>query len=219
MCTLNPTVMVSGESVAFENRYMRNAELLDGFIVRTAIVAMVLMVSVLSPACSLAAGPWKGQVVDGETRKPLEGVVVLALWFKRYPGLHGPTIGQYYDSEEILTDADGRFKIASRWTLNPFVSYDEPELYLLKSGYGRWQFRDYDKYSKDTFEQQKQIRAEWEQLAGSGVVLELPKLKTRKEMLESLDRPLHVPFERMPKYMDAYNRERVRLGLDPIPSK
>jgi hypothetical protein len=200
---------------------MRNAELLERFIVRTTMVVMVVMVSVLSPACSLAAGPWKGQVVDGETRKPLEGVVVLALWLKHYPGLHGPTVGEYYDSAEVLTDADGRFKIESRWTLNPFVSYDKPELYLLKSGYGRWQFRDYDKYSKDTFEQQKQIKGEWEQLAGNGVVLELPLAKTREQKLESIRslEPLHVPSYRMPKYLAALNRERERLGLQPVDPK
>ena len=179
------------------------------------VIVLVVSLFFVNSRC---AGPWKGQVVDRDTRTPLEGAVVLFVWYKEYSLLMHVT-RDYYDSAESVTDADGRFKIESRWTLHPYVFYGKPELHVLKSGYGRWQFRDYEKYSKNSFEQEKQIREEWEQLAGKGGVLELPKLKTRKEMLESLERPLDVPVERMPKYMDAYNRESVRLGLDPIPSK
>jgi hypothetical protein len=47
-----------------------------------AFVVVFLLGSlwVIEPAT--AEGPWKGQVVDKETGKPLEGVVVLAAWYK-----------------------------------------------------------------------------------------------------------------------------------------
>lgn len=95
-----------------------------------------------SPALAEAAGPWKAQVVDAETEKPLEGVVVLAVWFKmiRTPGGPSP---KFYDAEEMVTGPDGRFTIASRWmfTLNPFTYIDGPEFFILKPNYGEWRVR------------------------------------------------------------------------------
>ena len=66
----------------------------------------VALLVVLTLSClgvterATAAGPWKGQIVDKETGKPLEGVVVLATWYKAY-STHGGWGGAgYHDSEE-----------------------------------------------------------------------------------------------------------------------
>jgi hypothetical protein len=55
---------------------------------------------------------------------------------------------EYYDSEEVVTDAEGRFLIRARqtWTLNPLSEIYGPEFFIVKFGYGRWQFRDFDKW-------------------------------------------------------------------------
>ncbi len=77
-----------------------------------AFVVTLLIASVCFPVMSESAGPWKGQVVDKETGKPLEGVVVLARWERRYTSFVGEMGGnEYYDSEEVVTDAEGRFVI------------------------------------------------------------------------------------------------------------
>jgi hypothetical protein len=108
-----------------------------------------------------AAGPWQGQVVDAGTGQPLEGVVVLAVWFKMTRGPAGPS-GRFYDAEEVVTGPDGRFTIASRstFTLNPFTYINDPEFTIFKPGYGRWRIKDWEKKPKA-----------WEELT-AGEVLE-----------------------------------------------
>jgi hypothetical protein len=50
------------------------------WIARLVVVFVLGTLGVIEPAT--AAGPWKGQVVDRENGKPLEGVVVPAAWYK-----------------------------------------------------------------------------------------------------------------------------------------
>lgn len=202
----------------------RKLRLLGRFRSLRAFVVMLLMASVCFPAVSESAGPWKGQVVDKETGKPLEGVVVLARWEKRYTSFVGEMGGnEYYDSEEVVTDAEGRFVISARqtWTLNPLSEIYGPEFFIFKSGYGRWQFRDFDSWGlKDAIVSAERTRAEWRRFTAEGAVLELPPLKTIEQRLEFVRamRPHGVPSDRMMKYLDAINRERVTLKLEAYPN-
>src|SRR3990170_3762971 len=50
-----------------------------------------------------AAGPWKAQIVDAETGRPLEGVVVLAVWIRYTASVGGWAGAKYYASEEVVT--------------------------------------------------------------------------------------------------------------------
>ena len=118
----------------------------------TVLVAM-LLIPLLLTSYSEAAGSWRAQIIDKETGKPIEGAVVFVRWEKRYTSFVGEMDGnEYYDSEEAVTNADGRFVIGARqtWTLNPLSEIYGPEFFIFKSGYGRWQFRDFDKWWKET---------------------------------------------------------------------
>src|SRR5688572_10290430 len=195
----------------------RKSRLSEKFITVRAFALILLMASVCFPALSESAGPWKGQVVDKETGKPLERVVVLTRWEKRYTSFVGEMGGnEYYDSEEVVTDAEGRFVIRARqtWTVNPFSEIYGPEFFIFKSGYGRWQFRDFDSWGlKDAIVSAERTRAEWRRFTEEGAVLELPPLKSTEQRLEFIRsmRPHGVPSDRMMKYLDAINRERVTL--------
>ena len=165
-----------------------------------------------------AAGPWKGQILDKETGKPLEGVVVLATWYKAY-STHGGWGGAgYYDSEEVVTDTYGRFTIQSKqtWTINPFSTIKGPEFYIFKPGYGQWQFEGQDRWSKDALESEEQRKQTWQKFVGEGVTLELPRLSSRDARLKFLKRPDgEIPSDRMPQYLEALDQERISLGLRP----
>jgi hypothetical protein len=91
-----------------------------------------------------AAGPWQAQVVSAETKQPLEGVVVLAWWTRHVRSFGGPS-EEYRDSQEVLTDKDGRFTIESRWffSLNPLVFYRGPFFAMFKSGHGDFEWPGY----------------------------------------------------------------------------
>ena len=156
-----------------------------------------------------------------ETGKPIEGAVVFVRWEKRYTSFVGEMGGnEYYDSEEALTNADGRFVIGARqtWTLNPLSEIYGPEFFIFKSGYGRWQFRDFDKWGKgDAIQVSDRVRAETRRFTAEGPVLELPPLKTKEERLNvSGDMPLRVPAGRMPKYLEEIDRNRQSRGLQLI---
>src|SRR5437870_8949415 len=108
----------------------------------SALVALLSMVCLMASVSRVeSAGPWHAQVVGAETKQPLEGVVVLAWWTKHVRSFGGPS-EEYRDSQEALTDKNGRFTIAARWffSLNPLVFFRGPSFAFFKSGYGedRW---------------------------------------------------------------------------------
>lgn len=76
-----------------------------------------------------------GWVVDAETRRPVEGVVVVAQW------VH--TGGYRLHVAEVLTEHDGRYHVPAwgpkpRHVLAPRLSgYNDPQILMFKPGYAR----------------------------------------------------------------------------------
>jgi hypothetical protein len=162
--------------------------------------------------CS-AAGPWRGQVVDAETGQPLEGVIVVAVWDKLSPGAMHPQ-RDFHDALEVVTDAEGRFVIPARslTTLNPFVNFEGPETYMFKSGYGLGPVRNL-RPGGNKYDIYKLMERE-------GAIFTLRPLATKPERLMELTRPPgDIPDSLIPRYLDAFSAERVRLGLRPWPRK
>ena len=83
-------------------------------------------------------GPWKGTVIDAETKEPIEGAVVVAVWKKVYGGSPAGNISGFLDAIEVLTNKDGRFVIPKFWKFNvlPLIRwFDGPEFEIFKPGY------------------------------------------------------------------------------------
>lgn len=184
------------------------------------LLGFSMWVSLLSPSLAAAAGPWKGQILDAETGQPLEGVVVLAYWIKYTSSFGGWGGGEFYDSEEVVTGADGHFVIQARqtWTLFWWRKI-EGEFVIFKPGYGRWQFKGYEASKKlPIWEQEGWIETQWKRFTGDGAVIELSPLKTREERLKFYQSPGRtpvgfVPPERMRRFTEAENAERAHLGF------
>jgi hypothetical protein len=169
---------------------------------------------------SHAAGPWKAQILDAETKKAIEGVVVVAAWFRRYTSVGGWAGGGYYDSEEVVTGSDGQFVIQSRriFSLNPFSSIQGPQFYIYKAGYGLWRFQGQDAWPNDAYEQGELAKKAWDQFTGSGVVIELPPLKTMKERVDYVSKASaspEIPSSAIPQYRKELDREFLALGFRP----
>lgn len=58
-------------------------------------------------------GPFRGQVVDAETGMPIAGAYVMVTWERDSPNLAHWT-QSFYDAQETMTDANGRFEIPHR---------------------------------------------------------------------------------------------------------
>ena len=183
-----------------------------------AIVVVLLWAMLVGTSLSAdAAGPWQGQVVAGDTKQPLEGVVVLAWWTRSVRSLGGFS-EEYRDSQEVLTGKDGRFTIESRWffSLNPLVFFSGPFVALFKSGYGDYEWPGYK--GSETWPKEKRdalaTAAQLFQL--EGIVVEMAVLVNtteRTKYLKRIETNVSVmPLDKRPLMQEALMEEREALG-------
>ncbi len=175
---------------------------------------MALLAVILAAALpAQAAGPWRATIIDADTGKPLESVVVVAAFTKYTASLGGWAGGEYYGSDEVVTGPDGRFEIPARNLWNPIRWFTEVrlELVMFKPGYGRERPR-----------KTEATRAIWEKFESPGIpanadiVLEMPRLKTRQERMDfclNLRVPPRVPLDRQRAYREAMKQEEAYLGF------
>src|SRR5690349_1331591 len=105
--------------------------------------AIVLGITFCLQACaplSYTAGPTYATVVDGETKQPVPGAVVVAQWVLE-GGMHRDRTGVLI-VREAVTDAAGAFRIdgwgpLSRPSEGALDRWD-PEIIVFKSGYQTW---------------------------------------------------------------------------------
>jgi hypothetical protein len=174
-------------------------------------IFLFLLVALIPATGCYAKGPWKGKVIDAETKQPIEGAVVVAVWEKE---LRGPAGGEtrFLDAVETVTNKDGEFNIPSIKFLSiPLIRIVKgPFFTFYKPGYGstpKWVVKmPYNKHTQsDYFETQ-------------GAMVELPRLKTKDERMKNLPH-LIIGTEghenKTKKYIQLLNQERVELGLDP----
>jgi len=79
----------------------------------------------------------EGWVVDAETGKPLEGVIVVAHW-RLKGGFEGGTPIRELQIFESVTDRDGRYAFPAwgpRFALSGHLTHETPEILLFKQGY------------------------------------------------------------------------------------
>jgi hypothetical protein len=186
---------------------------LQGRIPFTLLLSAFLFLSVLGCGTFhplFAAEPYKGRVIDAETKQPLEGAVVLAIWETKTPGVAGYGYS-YLDSEEVLTDENGRFvvgrhphrSLALLWVAGP-------RLEIFYPGYGF--------YPRFHFSPRGSTREHIEMMEKQEMTFELPRLKTRAERLKVIGGAfpgLEVPRAKIPNLMRLINIESMAIGIPP----
>ena len=155
-------------------------------------------------------GPYRGQVIDADTRAPLVGAVVVAYWPRdRIFPFH--SVMEHYAVREVLTDADGRFVIdggdiersAPKRTLYPrFLIFipgygSFPRLQKAPTGFTGGVFED------------------------RGALVELPRLESREARRANLREITpssftDAPFQDLPELTKRVNEERDFFGLSPL---
>ena len=156
--------------------------------------------------------PYRGLILDSETKAPLAGAVVVAMWVRErvYPFQVNT---EHYAVRETVTDAEGRFvmevkdieEVAPRRTR-------KPEFLVFLPGYGTYPYG---------YTAPKGFLAEL--FEGSGTTIELPRLAGRRQRLDSLStadphRFSDTPHKDLPRLMKAVDAERIALGLRPYPA-
>jgi len=156
--------------------------------------------------------PYRGLIIDSDTKTPLAGAVVVALWVRErvYPFQVNT---EHYAVRETVTDAEGRFVMevkdieesAPRRTRKPGFL-----VFLPSYGTFPYQYTSPTGFLAKLFE-------------GNGTTIEIPRLQTREERLKNIRRfgPHDFsdsPHMELPKLMRAINEELATVGLSPYPA-
>lgn len=175
---------------------------------------MILCLSIYGGS-AMAGGSWKGKVVDIETKQPLEGAVILAVWERVYRTPYGAN-SYFYEAKEVVTDKAGEFVIHSYTPINllPIVSYMQgPEFIVFKPGYGSLRMA-IGKYLTGETKESKEMELSGKKYRLSPGTIGLPRLKTKEERLINIPGgPTDIGSDKLPLLYDAINRERKNLGL------
>jgi hypothetical protein len=104
------------------------------------VAAALLAGSVLGAATTAHGyrGPFEGRVLDADTRQPIQGAVVAVEWDMGHMTVAGQ-LDTFYAAAEVLTDANGYFRIKKKWSWNPWTNFrlDSRPPLIYKAGYGR----------------------------------------------------------------------------------
>lgn len=154
-------------------------------------------------------GPYEGRIIDSETKQPIEGVVVLGVWYKEVPNVAGSS-STFYEAKETITDKNGDFKIPGLG-LKMFSYVGMMRFMIFKAGYmhlyGPWEsLKESDYYRK---------MVQWE---GEKVIVPLRKL-TMAERIKELGPPSppdEAPKEKIKLMLQEINKDRREQGLGPI---
>lgn len=179
---------------------------------------------------------FKGKVIDAETKEPIEGAVVVVTYSKT---THFPPEAQSstINVREILTDKNGEFYISSYTAIiQPLSTESMANFIIFKPGYGSFPayqtapagiapVDQQEYFSKDIGREgelelwvKEEKGPELREFKVTFGVVELPRLKTREERLNSLrSANLHdeVPWKAIKKLMHSINEEYKSLGITP----
>jgi energy-coupling factor transporter transmembrane protein EcfT len=153
--------------------------------------------------------PFKGRAIDTDTKQPIEGAAVLAVYYRCLPSVQG-SISFPIDAQETLTDNNGEFRIpeVSIWFGGNPRSPQNQDLTIFKPGYGVFPNHNRSRAIG--------INKSWPP-SDKYIVCELPKLKTREER----DNNIHfttpeITNVKMKNFIRSLNEERISLGYDPF---
>ena len=155
-------------------------------------------------------GPYKGRVVDAETGAPIEGVVILGVWYKEIPTAAG-AVGSYYDASETMTDKNGEFEIRGLG-LKVFTNIAPMHVLIFKAGYkyigpGMWESLSVDGGLLRS-------KVAWE---GKRAIIPLRKLTIEERQKQgSPDFPSSAMGPKLQRMISEINRDRLERGLEPI---
>jgi hypothetical protein len=155
--------------------------------------------------------PYRGQILDSETKAPLAGAVVVALWVRErvYPFQVNT---EHYAVRETVTDSEGRFVMEVRDIEQGAPRRTrKPEFLVFLPGYGTFphHYTSPKGFLTELFER-------------GGTTIEVPRLQTREERRNNLSganphRFSDRPHRDLPQLLKAVDEERIAIGLSPYP--
>lgn len=196
------------------------------------IILAIICLTVFLPGCAHPLrydGPYKGRVIDSDTREPIEGVVILGTWYTEHFSPAGPT-HDFYDAKETVTDKNGEFSISGKG-LRILSNLDPMNVLIFKAGYEYlespwvglksvgWKGieESYDpvkktKVLKRLYDPKKKVA--WD---GDKAIIPLRKLtiEERKKRLGPPSPPSEASFEKVRLMLKEIEKDDIERGLPP----
>jgi len=170
------------------------------------ILSSIILLIIFFPVAYLS--PFKGQVIGTGTKEPIEGAVVLVVYWKEVPTIVAGSNTYPADAQETLTDKHGEFSIP--WKLAWFGKakwWPEANVNIFKPGYGA-----FPRHKRATA---VGVNKSWPP-PKKYIVYEIPKLKTISERRSNLPRSFsEIPYEKRKLFFKLINEEYMSLGFSP----
>lgn len=155
-----------------------------------------------------------GRVLDLDTRQPIEGAVVVAVYTTRSMGAGTGQSLNVANIREVLTDKEGNFHIRPYNTIlpQPFTRQDRPYFLIYKPGYACVQLPLKKHFTGKTPEERE--LSPWHDMVLSGKykirlrgagILEIPRLATRDEKLRNMPA--------LPDQLENLGKQRILTRL------
>jgi hypothetical protein len=176
---------------------------------RFSIVIFVAILLYL-PGCVYAVrvdGPYEGRIIDADTGKPIEGVVILGTWYTAQFSPAGST-HNFYDARETVTDRNGEFSIPGMG-LRVLSNLEPMHILIFKAGY-EYLNVPWVSLKKDILLKEK---IKWE---GNRAIIPLKRLTMEERSRMGAPSRPNIPMDKMKLMTEEVNRERMEQGLKPL---
>lgn len=188
-------------------------------------IFMVLAVVIIFTTTASASSGWfiyhesafKGKVIDAETKEPIAGAVVVAIYHIREYGIADSGRSEV-DAKEVLTNKNGEFYIQPHtfFSLYPVAKGEVTTFLIYKPGYTAFgnETNYFGYFPASPLNVGDDGRAE---LFKKGVTVELMKLETREERKENIPSgPIDLRAKKLPLFLRSINDERKRFGFEEV---
>ena len=168
---------------------------------------MPMLLFLICSGCTIIGydGPYEGRVIDFDTQRPLEGVVVFGEWHRVNPTPAG-AVSSYYDYTTTLSDKDGNFKLTGVGLLL-FSNIDKPHIGLFKAGYEQPHSNYWDGYNNKEFYPDIDVK-------GNKLVFKLRKMTFEQRLKRSVEIRGPGTLEKNKMMWLECNRETIETCRD-----
>ena len=148
--------------------------------------------------------PYRGQIIDAETKQPIEGAAVVEVWWVVTLNNFVQGVVSFYEAHETVTDQEGNFTTGWIWggSLNPLQKLEPPLFTIFKPGFESMRAR---RFTNPASRWWRSVRS----------IVELRRLTTRQERLRNsgVHPGSKVPDGKIPNLIRLINFERSELEM------
>lgn len=201
----------------------------EGDMKKISILLLLLAMNLISMRPVSASSGWiiycesafQGKVIDAETKEPIEGAVVVAIYNVREYGI-AESGSSTADAKEVLTDKSGSFYIPPHTFLHiyPFAKGATTTFIVFKAGYASIsELNLTDILATDIG---KEIESPWIynqdlKFIFAPRLIGLPRVSNREERLKAIPgSPGFTSSKELPLLYKAINEENKNFGLGKV---